>query len=212
MNYQEQLQTIEWRNKRLEILERDKYCCIKCKSKRTKFLRLSKKFGIKKYNTLIYNGCFFLEINQTEKKVTYLNGKNGFINEANFISENENIDLQNLSFALQTEEDDNKQLICFTENISEEDKFPDLNIHHKHYVIGKKAWEYENETLITLCERCHKKEHEANIIPVYSNEMNVLFNAEICEKCEGSGYLPEFDYYENGICFKCFGFGAQLNK
>ena len=216
MNYQEQLQTIEWRNKRIEILKRDKYSCTKCKCKRTKFLRLSKKFGIKTYADLSNNSCLFYEINQIEKTVSYLNLETIFVNEALFISENEKIILENLSFALQRDEkyieNGKRQLICFTENVSEEDKFTDLNIHHKHYVIGKKAWEYKNDTLITLCEKCHKKEHEENNIPVYDKEMNVMYNAKVCGKCEGSGYLPEFHYYEKGICFKCYGFGALLEK
>tara|TARA_R110002096_G_scaffold434640_2_gene656971 strand:+ start:1442 stop:2092 length:651 start_codon:yes stop_codon:yes gene_type:complete len=216
MNYQEQLQTIEWKNKRIEILKRDNYSCTKCKSKRSNFLRLSKKFGIKTYDYLTNNSCFSFEIDKIEKIVYYFNGETCFVNEAKYISEKEKIVLENLSFALQRDEsyieNAKHQLICFTENISEKDKFTDLNIHHKHYIIDKNAWEYNNDSLITLCEKCHKKEHQENTIPVYDKEMNILFNAKICGKCEGSGYLPEFHYYENGICFKCYGFGALLEK
>lgn len=52
-----------------------------------------------------------------------------------------------------------------------------LNVHHKHYIKGKKIWEYDDENLITLCEICHKsikelldeiKYHVANIIDVDS--------------------------------------------
>lgn len=32
-----------------------------------------------------------------------------------------------------------------------------LNVHHKRYVKGKKAWEYNNEDLITICETCHRE-------------------------------------------------------
>jgi len=31
-----------------------------------------------------------------------------------------------------------------------------LQVHHKSYDNGKKAWEYGNDRLITLCETCHK--------------------------------------------------------
>ena len=35
-----------------------------------------------------------------------------------------------------------------------------LHIHHKSYVSGKKAWEYESDYLITLCSLCHKEIEE----------------------------------------------------
>lgn len=31
-----------------------------------------------------------------------------------------------------------------------------LNIHHLHYIKGRKPWEYENDDLLTVCEGCHK--------------------------------------------------------
>jgi len=33
MNYKEQLLTFEWQNKRLKIIKRDNFCCVKCGSK-----------------------------------------------------------------------------------------------------------------------------------------------------------------------------------
>lgn len=32
-----------------------------------------------------------------------------------------------------------------------------LHVHHTHYEKGLKPWEYENYSLITLCEDCHKR-------------------------------------------------------
>lgn len=40
---------------------------------------------------------------------------------------------------------------------SEADKT--LHVHHKHYVKGRMAWEYELAELEALCERCHKDAH-----------------------------------------------------
>lgn len=35
-----------------------------------------------------------------------------------------------------------------------------LHVHHKQYIEGRMAWEYDHLYLITLCEKCHKKEHD----------------------------------------------------
>ena len=42
-----------------------------------------------------------------------------------------------------------------------------LNVHHKYYIEGCMPCEYPDDALITLCEDCHKKEHEYNDIDVY---------------------------------------------
>lgn len=34
-----------------------------------------------------------------------------------------------------------------------------LHVHHRYYDESLNPWEYENESLITLCENCHKREH-----------------------------------------------------
>lgn len=35
-----------------------------------------------------------------------------------------------------------------------------LQVHHKEYLSGHLAWEYENDFLITLCDTCHEGIHE----------------------------------------------------
>ena len=35
-----------------------------------------------------------------------------------------------------------------------------LHVHHKKYINGLKAWEYEDRYLITVCDSCHSKHHE----------------------------------------------------
>lgn len=35
-----------------------------------------------------------------------------------------------------------------------------LHVHHKRYIKGRLAWEYENEYLLTVCENCHHDAHE----------------------------------------------------
>lgn len=34
-----------------------------------------------------------------------------------------------------------------------------LQVHHLRYSEGKKAWEYPNAALVTLCDECHQKVH-----------------------------------------------------
>lgn len=34
-----------------------------------------------------------------------------------------------------------------------------LHVHHKLYEAGKEPWDYSQEYLLTLCERCHNKEY-----------------------------------------------------
>lgn len=34
-----------------------------------------------------------------------------------------------------------------------------LNVHHKRYVKGRQAWEYQDHELEVLCEPCHKADH-----------------------------------------------------
>lgn len=40
------------------------------------------------------------------------------------------------------------------------DKDTMLNVHHKQYVKGRKAWEYDANELTCFCETCHKEKHE----------------------------------------------------
>jgi hypothetical protein len=42
-----------------------------------------------------------------------------------------------------------------------------LQVHHTKYVKGKRAWEYPNSTLVTLCGDCHQKVHQDPSHPLY---------------------------------------------
>lgn len=89
-------------------------------------------------------------------------------------------------------------------------KLKGLNIHHTHYTRGCKPWEYENNSLVTLCEDCHKKRHETTRIPLYDQEKRLISNLVPCSRCGGSGYLPQYSHVEHGICFKCYGEGVVI--
>jgi hypothetical protein len=39
-----------------------------------------------------------------------------------------------------------------------------LNVHHIYYnSLNKNPWDYSDNLLITICDKCHKKEHEIDI-------------------------------------------------
>ncbi len=81
-----------------------------------------------------------------------------------------------------------------------------LHVHHKYYIKNYLPWEYDNDSLVSLCSDCHKFIHLSTKIYIYENDL--LQNPELlipCEKCAGTGYLPEYHYHRNGICFSCNG-------
>ncbi|MBK7887685.1 MAG: hypothetical protein IPJ86_10460 [Bacteroidetes bacterium] len=84
-----------------------------------------------------------------------------------------------------------------------------MNVHHKKYILGNKPWEYNLEDLVTLCEGCHKSIHATTIIPIYSKNGINIDSARTCSRCGGGGYLPEYSYYKDGICFECHGEGVD---
>lgn len=208
MDYQDQLQSIHWKIKRNHILERDDFSCKKCGCKRSEFLGLSKKYGIKTYEELINNNIA-ISLSKNGNYVVVKDRNSGIVNKCRYTSGDfKEIILEKLKFALKKEEDELSKLICFIEDIKELDNQVDLNIHHKYYITGKYAWEYNDEALITLCRKCHQYEHQNNEIFVYNDSMALQYKAEICNKCSGSGYLPQFYYFENGTCFNCNGHGV----
>ena len=82
-----------------------------------------------------------------------------------------------------------------------------LQVHHKHYMMDKKAWEYEDEDLVTLCQDCHSKLHQLIPVKAYAkvNEQMVVMNYTPCHRCHGTGYFPEYRNIQDGICFRCGG-------
>lgn len=85
------------------------------------------------------------------------------------------------------------------------DKHYHLEVHHKRYIYNRLPWEYKNDDLITLCNHCHTDFHQNNKVPVYSEDELIELEYEICDRCNGYGYLPEYRHVQNGVCFKCQG-------
>ena len=90
-----------------------------------------------------------------------------------------------------------------------------LHVHHQYYIKGKEPWDYDDSALITLCVDCHQNRHSSSVpVPLYNHDKSSILktNIPICDRCNGSGYLPEYDYHLNGICFKCWGEGVPLKE
>lgn len=36
----------------------------------------------------------------------------------------------------------------------------ELHVHHRYYIFGRPPWEYEDESLLSMCGECHRAETE----------------------------------------------------
>lgn len=212
MNYNDQLNTEEWKAKREEIILRDNSSCTACNVKRNKILNLSKEFGINSWEEMKSKGYSSFPSNNLPKELNILNGS--MMSSSHLIGiEDKIIHGTEFHFAKQWVEGNNFdkkgsfRYIHFDKNIQNAIKF-DLNVHHKCYIRNKMAWEYNNEDLITLCSTCHKEEHSNTRIPIHNKEGEFEGYAENCPRCFGSGVLEEYYYNQNGVCFKCMGTGS----
>jgi hypothetical protein len=86
-----------------------------------------------------------------------------------------------------------------------------LEIHHKYYIYGLLPWNYHDSVLQTLCSICHEKEHLTNKPIVYLDKsLKSEVELNLCLRCNGNGYLHNYKHVQNGICFKCWGYGGFL--
>jgi hypothetical protein len=98
-------------------------------------------------------------------------------------------------------------LLEFHQNENSSHIFPRLNVHHTFYYYGNIVpWGYYWEDLITLCEECHGLLHKKEEIPIYDTSLKKINDElELCNRCKGTGFLPQYRHVQNGICFKCRG-------
>ncbi len=88
-----------------------------------------------------------------------------------------------------------------------------LHLHHTYYVRNTTPWEYPDECFQVLCKNCHENEHKNKKFRMYaSHELGQSQHLTPCKKCSGSGYLPHYHYYEDGVCFGCNGAGFEELK
>ena len=166
---------------------RDLYVCA---DKDIKHFRVHKYFKStkNKYGTSVSLPMFIMEFDEelTNKYVAYIGG------------EGITITFQNWAFYVSTYNRDVLKV---------------LNVHHNYYIVGKNPWEYPNDALVTLCESCHQKRHEKPT-PCYRSQNfgEPIEYYNTCDRCSGSGYLPQYNDVQNGVCFKCGGEGVLVRK
>lgn len=212
------LQDKNWLTKRKEILNRDKRICQNChndhyylNSNRSEIiylecldniLTMEMNIGDPRFRQGVFKySVRFLDEDKTRKnvefysidykhKTTYLNGYNLFYKES-----------------LDNEDGSNLEILCINNPKDSNDVFfcKDLHVHHKYYQKGLLPWEYPNEALTTLCWHCHEKLHENTEVDIYDEKGKLIGSKQSCYKCHGAGFLPEYSYYKNGICFACNG-------
>lgn len=68
-----------------------------------------------------------------------------------------------------------------------------LNVHHIQYRRGAKPWEYDDNELITLCENCHKTQHDDIKSHVYNLKIGDFI--EYCHSdFTNSGVVYDIDW------------------
>ncbi len=169
--YSDLINTLEWKNRRKIIINRDNNICTKCKTEPSEFI----------------NGKPYRKTTEEEKEVTIKNYNESEIAKKWFARFGR---YPRVAIPISIPTD--KPII--------------LHVHHKYYIKDKLPWDYSDDALITLCHGCHQEIHDVEEIPVYIDEKkNKKMDLTSCDRCNGSGYLSEFHYYQNGICFKCKG-------
>lgn len=233
MNYQEQLLDSRWKEKRNKIINRDKNVCQTCKNlkilKTSKpALLLSKNsdrefriWDIKdnKNTAAIYAGNsinfntnrsilgFYLPNNNYNLISGILKHTIEYNAKKKFSGSLDDSDLVEVDLFLYDYYMVNKAIEFLDKNRIETFEWQyifNLHVHHKYYKTSLMAWEYPDESLVTLCWDCHEELHKNTLIPIFSED-EVEGYLTPCYRCYGAGEFPEFNHIQSGICFRCNG-------
>lgn len=80
-----------------------------------------------------------------------------------------------------------------------QDKY--LHVHHKYYIDGKKPWEYEDDGLVAICEKCHDcvTRDKEDLYPLFIQVRDLFRSHGFSDSvffdilCRFSNYLEFFD-------------------
>ena len=75
-----------------------------------------------------------------------------------------------------------------------------LHSHHKLYVKGRKAWQYNLECMECLCEECHQDFHNGESVEEFRKDGH-------CIRCGAIRQDPEDEYANESeyFCDDCYG-------
>jgi 5-methylcytosine-specific restriction endonuclease McrA len=229
LTYGELLKLPEWKSKRDEVLNRDRYICQKCNNKKyyDTFLKgifidfLNPQVDGTPIFFLNVRANYFLtrktalELNIRQHSVIFFKEDEGKL----YIYASRGLDQKEIYRLLDWRE---RNQLSFVDGVktSGAEELPleiitestwtfirDLHVHHTYYQTNLLPWEYPNNTLQTLCWSCHSEVHENTDIPVYDRTKNLIGYFDGCHRCSGAGYIPIYKHVQNGICFGCGGQG-----
>ena len=235
--YQEELEKPEWQIKRNSILNRDEHRCQLCGKSKSTFTKINNAiiyFGID-YSSNISKEAIFerhftidefkslfeiceIRILRIDDKCIAITS-NGIVGVLDVRNINDIPNADDLIVKLIRGESGQLSFIITDDvpgNICDNgldygfyiSKSPIvLNVHHKQYILGRKAWEYLDTDLVTLCNECHFVIHKTIGAKVYSDENGYMREILLtpCTRCCGTGYFPEYKHIQGGICFRCQG-------
>lgn len=235
-SYQSQLESPQWQEKRNKILNRDNHRCKICGKGKTTWTKINNKFynvGVDhRCPVVVQEEILSKKFTITEFK-SFINTKRiSFIKvESDLlvgISDNNILGIADINiinipqdevcvnlvrhnsgmlyFVVTPKDTDLSNINISTVYLKENPLF--LTVHHKHYILQHKAWEYDDNDLVTLCNECHTRLHHAIGVKVYSSIKNGYMQEILltpCKRCHGTGYFPEYKHIESGTCFRCRG-------
>jgi len=70
-----------------------------------------------------------------------------------------------------------------------------LHVHHRHYIAGRFPWDYSDNLLVTLCQKCHEKEeadkfdasdllHSFHYFGMFNSEIRSVLNKILEDRIE----------------------------
>lgn len=209
MNYGELLLDSKWRLRRYAILTRDNFTCMHCKnqsiiehSNRGEIVELRKKrHWIDEADNLPIRKLYDIGIRYLAEKHNINLFTYGVLSHDRF-------KYYDLYFEFDSKDSNRLVINLLTESVEgsiDVIHIRGLHVHHKYYQKNKLPWDYPDNALVTLCWLCHKKLHAKEKIKILDEQGEEVGTYTCCFRCGGSGYFPEYNHVEGGICFRCRG-------
>jgi len=226
VTYKELLLDDNWRNRRNEILLRDKLQCTSCLNEKLVSPSVPGALVLKGKNDqgILYGFLGSHKSGISSSKHIFLQGNAtpiiGIIKQGDIVyidtdSTTEQF-LKILGVRKYVQQDINavgKRFSPDYESFPFADNFeafewkyvPGLHVHHKYYQVNLMPWQYPDDALQTLCWVCHEDLHKHTKIDLRDENGKVLGKLTPCHRCYGAGVFPEYKHIIAGLCFHCRG-------